>query len=570
MKQLILLLLFLTIVEADRGLILKKMQEEQRIALVIGNKDYNNLSNLKNPINDARLMKNVLIERGFEVIYKENATKYDMQKLVGKFTGKLKKNGIGLYYFAGHGVSVEGENFLVGTDSLMDDKDAVPYQTLALNYLTKKMKKSGNRLNIIILDACRNDPFSDTRSSGGGLAPISNAKGLFIAYATEAGGVAIDGEYGKNGVFTKYLVKHLKESGATIEKVFKNTRADVEDKTDGKQNPAVYSQMRGDFFFTLPSSYSFDTISDSHFPLTINTTPRDAKVYIMNIDPKYYDGIRLKKGSYDIKVKRAGYLTKRGDIKLNSALNIDIVLEKERVVYRKKKEYSKEKNGFVLIKKGSFMMGSNSGDKDEKPIHRVNIDYDFYIGKYEVTFNQYDKFCDATGREKPNDDGWGRGERPVINVSWNDAKAYTKWLSKKEGTTYRLPTEAEREYVARAGTTTKYSFGDSDSSLGQYAWYSKNSSSKTHKVGQKKPNPWGVYDMYGNVWEWCEDWYVDSYKNTPRNGTDNNSDSQGIKVLRGGSWYSNSDNLRSANRNRSYPSNTYYNIGFRVVSVVHP
>jgi len=303
-KQLILLLLFLTIVEADRGLILKKMQEEQRIALVIGNKDYNNLSNLKNPINDARLMKNVLIERGFEVIYKENATKYDMQKLVGKFTGKLKKNGIGLYYFAGHGVSVEGENFLVGTDSLMDDKDAVPYQTLALNYLTKKMKKSGNRLNIIILDACRNDPFSDTRSSGGGLAPISNAKGLFIAYATEAGGVAIDGEYGKNGVFTKYLVKHLKESGATIEKVFKNTRADVEDKTDGKQNPAVYSQMRGDFFFTLPkkSSYGFETVSSSHFPLTINTTPRDAKVYIMNIDPKYYDGIRLKKGSYDIRL----------------------------------------------------------------------------------------------------------------------------------------------------------------------------------------------------------------------------------------------------------------------------
>jgi len=239
---------------------------------------------------------------------------------------------------------------------------------------------------------------------------------------------------------------------------------------------------------------------------------------------------------------------------------------------------TQSKDGFVLIKRGSFMMGSNSAYLDEKPIHRVKIDYDFYIGKYEVTFREYDKFCDATGRKKTSDEGWGRGEHPVINISWNDAKAYTKWLSKKEGTTYRLPTEAEWEYVARAGTTTKYSFGNSSSSLGSYAWYRLNSYDKgsshkdygTHKVGQKKSNPWGVYDMHGNVWEWCEDWYVDSYKNTPRDGTDNDSKSQNYKILRGGSWYLYSNNLRSANRFRFIPSDTGTFIGFRVVSVVHP
>ncbi|MEA2099437.1 MAG: formylglycine-generating enzyme family protein [Campylobacterota bacterium] len=246
------------------------------------------------------------------------------------------------------------------------------------------------------------------------------------------------------------------------------------------------------------------------------------------------------------------------------------------LINSKERVYSsanKAQDGFAIIKAGSFMMGSNSGGSDEKPLHKVTIAYDFYMGKYEVTFKEYDKFCDATNRKKPDDRGWGRGDRPVINVSWHDAKAYTKWLSKKEGKTYRLPTEAEWEYAARAGTNTKYSFGDSDSSLDSYAWYYKNSYNKgkshadygTHKVGEKKPNQWGLYDMHGNVWEWCEDWYKDSYKNTPKDGTDNNSGSQNYKVLRGGSWYYSSNFLRSAFRNRNFPSNTVNGNGFRVV-----
>jgi len=254
---------------------------------------------------------------------------------------------------------------------------------------------------------------------------------------------------------------------------------------------------------------------------------------------------------------------------------------------------TQSKDGFVLIKRGSFMMGSNSGEADEKPVHKVKIDYNFYIGKYEVTVGEFRKFIDATGYkvdtksnggcwiydkkwQQKSDASWKKPyflqteQSPVVCVSHNDTKAYTKWISKKEGTTYRLPTEAEWEYVARAGTTTKYSFGSFDNRLGQYAWYSKNSLSKTHKVGQKNPNRWGVYDMHGNVWEWCEDWYVDSYKNTPRNGSDNDSKSQNYKVLRGGSWFDISSNLRSPFRVRGNPAYTSNNVGFRVVSVVHP
>jgi len=220
----------------------------------------------------------------------------------------------------------------------------------------------------------------------------------------------------------------------------------------------------------------------------------------------------------------------------------------------------------IHIKAGSFIMGSNNGDADEKPVHRVYIQ-SFYIGKYEVTFDEYDKFCEDTRQRKPNDNGWGRGNHPAINVSWDNAKAYTLWLSKKTGRTYRLPTEAEWEYVARAGTTTDYFFGNNSNNLNLYAWNDRKSR-KTHIVGEKKPNPWGLYDIYGNVVEWCEDWYAEDYINTPRDGTSNNDGSQKYKVIRGGSWFSNDDFCRSARRNYNFAYNKNSDTGFRLLEEI--
>lgn len=197
----------------------------------------------------------------------------------------------------------------------------------------------------------------------------------------------------------------------------------------------------------------------------------------------------------------------------------------------------------VLIPAGEFIMGSDSGEPDEKPAHKVYLDA-YYIDKYEVTFEQYDKFCEATGRARPDDSGWGRGKMPAINILWEEATAYAKWAGK------RLPTEAEWEKAARAGSNTKYCFGDNESELGEYAWYDNNSGGKTHPVGTKKPNKWGLYDMHGNVWEWCSDYYSIGYQTNASNKNPQGPDTGQLRVLRGGSWANTADGCCSSFRNR--------------------
>lgn len=221
-------------------------------------------------------------------------------------------------------------------------------------------------------------------------------------------------------------------------------------------------------------------------------------------------------------------------------------------------------SGMVYIPAGGFVMGSVHGDADERPKHKVYLN-GYYIDKYEVTFSQYDKFCEATGRERPDDNGWGRVDMPVINVSWEDANAFARWAGK------RLPTEAEWEKAARAGSDTEYCFGSEELKLGQYAWYKSNSDEKSHRVGQKEPNQWGIFDMYGNVWEWCSDWYdKDWYAISPEQNPQ--GPSLGIvRVLRGNSWmswvehYSHEYPSRSANRYADIPKAKYTDYGFRCV-----
>jgi formylglycine-generating enzyme required for sulfatase activity len=253
-----------------------------------------------------------------------------------------------------------------------------------------------------------------------------------------------------------------------------------------------------------------------------------------------------------------------------------------------------EPSGFemVLVEAGSFEMGSNTGLPLEQPVHTVQITRPFYTGKYEVTFEQYDEFCDATDKTRAIDPGYGRGTRPVGNASWYDTIEFCNWLSELAGleicysgegmatecdftaSGYRLPTEAEWEYAARGGTRSQgYLYAGSDDA-DEVAWYADNSADSTHPVGQKAPNELGLHDMSGNVYEWCWDWYDrEYYAESPANDPTGPEIGEGIlgrqRVRRGGDFWNDAFSVRTTARTFDIPhirvAYEIYDYGFRVV-----
>lgn len=238
----------------------------------------------------------------------------------------------------------------------------------------------------------------------------------------------------------------------------------------------------------------------------------------------------------------------------------------------------------VLIPRGTFTMGaseSEPGYQEDEKQHEVTITKDYHIGAFEVTQSQYEKvmgkkpsfFQGEKLAERQLEKGRaneavGSSNHPVERVTWENAVEFCNRLSelpeeKKAGRMYRLPTEAEWEYACRAGAKTAYSFGENAKSIGDYAWFGGNSNNQTHPVGLKKPNDWGLYDMNGNVWEWCSD----NYANYPKGAlTDPLGPETGMaRVIRGGSWAYSAVNCRSANRGRTVPIRRYSAGGFRVV-----
>lgn len=240
----------------------------------------------------------------------------------------------------------------------------------------------------------------------------------------------------------------------------------------------------------------------------------------------------------------------------------------------------------ILVEKGSFMMGG-SGSDSEKPSHKVIFTYDFYIGKYEITFEEYDRFCADKGRKEPNDQGWGREKMPVIYVNWFDAIAYCNWMSEEEGLPkaydskgalldrngkitldpsevigYRLPTEAEWEFVARGGNESKNFIYSGSNDLDSVGWYNSNARWKTEETGKKTANELKIHDMSGNVWEWCTDYYSKYSSTTVTNPYIVNGSE---RVVRGGSWYNKADDSRVSSRGSYSPETTFFSyIGFRI------
>jgi len=223
---------------------------------------------------------------------------------------------------------------------------------------------------------------------------------------------------------------------------------------------------------------------------------------------------------------------------------------------------------WIEIPAGTFMMGSPASEvnrKSDEIQHPVTLSA-FRISRYQITFEQYDLFCEAVKKEKPIDEGWGRKNRPIIHVNWFDATAFAEWMG------CRLPTEAEWEYACRAGTTTPFSTGENLTTAqanynGNFPYHNYPKGifrARTVPVGSFDPNPWGLYDMHGNVWEWCNDWY-DNFPSTeqtdpagPESGT--------FRIFRGGGWRNYAQLCRSAFRYKYFPDHRHFNIGFRLVS----
>ncbi len=231
----------------------------------------------------------------------------------------------------------------------------------------------------------------------------------------------------------------------------------------------------------------------------------------------------------------------------------------------------------VVVPSGTFFMGSSAdeGDEEERPLHEVTIPQAFAVGKFLVTFDEWDGAVATGGLSyQAREPGWGRGRRPVINVSWNDAQDYIKWLSSTTDKPYRLLSEAEWEYACRAGSRKAYCFGDNEEELGNYAWYSDNAGGRSHPVGRKKPNAYGLYDMHGNAREWCEDDWHPSHRDKPESlkstGAAWITKGCECRVLRGGSWSFDARGLRSAYRNEFEADTGTFIIGFRVARDLAP
>jgi hypothetical protein len=282
-------LLTISIRAQDRQLVQEEVSSSKRTALVIGNADYST-SPLKNPVNDATDIAAALRDAGFEVIYKQNLNQTEMKRAIREFGAKLKANGgVGLFYFAGHGVQVKGTNYLVPVAAAVENEEEVEYEAIDAGFVLAQMESARNPMNIVILDACRNNPFARSfRSESKGLAQMDAPSGTIIAYATAPGSVASDGA-ARNGLYTQELLKSIRVKDLDIEELFKRVRISVRNLTGGKQTPWESSSLTGSFQFTVSAER---TPSNQTTVPPVVTQKVETRPSAQAIELTYWDSIK--------------------------------------------------------------------------------------------------------------------------------------------------------------------------------------------------------------------------------------------------------------------------------------
>ena len=624
---------------------------QEKLALVIGNADYQG-AKLGTPVHDADDIAQALIDVGFTVDKFTNVTQQGMEVAIENFTNKLTENSIAVFYYSGHAVEVQGQNYLLPVGKKITKEANVRYDAVNVGRLLDGLKSTNQGLNLVILDACRDNPLEKSSKSGRyGLAQVAAPSGSLIAYATAPGKVALTGG-GRNSVYTKALLKHLKTVDLEVSDMLKKIAVDVKTATGGHQTPWTGVGYTGNFAFVGDADdkdklyiavldFNVEGVKKSRGKFAkslliqaLNRTGKfrtfDRSVTLEYIADEFQlEGSELMDDTVAKRLKRlysvegfvsgdlfsgAGEITvslklvkTTGEITTaNTFFEANLLNAKQLVAHlpglaeqlagnqtiregltalgpKPGKTWTDATTGmaFVWVPKGCFEMGSGSGDK--KPVHEVCLD-GFWIGKYEVTVNQYMKFVNDTGRHHPewlepgsdynintgSTDHYSKqgaslsnGQNPIMGVSWNNTQDFAKWASRKSGKNLRLPREAEWEYACRSGGKDEKFSGSN--SVRSVAWYANNSGGKTHQVGTKLANGLGIYDMSGNVWEWVQDIYdKDAYRKPGRNNPIYEAGGQS-RVIRGGSWYSSAGYTRCAIRHKNSPGGRGYNLGLRLL-----
>jgi formylglycine-generating enzyme required for sulfatase activity len=506
----------------------------ERVALVIGNANYPDARTpLSTTIRDARTLADEFRRIDFDVDFKENLNKQNMQNAVTAFTGKVTNGTVALLYFSGFGLDVGRHTYLIPVDAQIWTEADVRRDGISVDAVLADMHRAGAKVKIVILDAARRNPFERRfRASAAGLAPISAPVGTLALYSAAPGQV-IDESSGANNLFVGELIKELRSPNLTAEDIFNRARIGVSRASNNEQVPWVTSSLVEEFYFR-PSSSAVMTPAPAPSPPPQPSPPSPSTSTTSRSSPTVSTPPPRE-------APRSG--SKSGD------------------VFRDCPDCPE----MVVVPSGSFAMGSSS--EYEKPAHRVSIARNFAVGRREVTFNEWDKCVDDGGcKSRPQDRGWGRGDRPVINVSWLDAKEFVVWMSRKTGQIYRLPTEAEWEYAARAGTDTPFWWGGAAGSRqANCRECNTGQSEQTLPVGSFHANRFGLFDTAGNAAEWVEDCWNDNYVGAPTDGSAWTSGQCRLRVLRGGSFDSASTYTRSTARFRYDFDVRYYANGFRVV-----
>ncbi|MEW5814402.1 MAG: SUMF1/EgtB/PvdO family nonheme iron enzyme [Spirochaetota bacterium] len=492
--------------------------EEKRIALVIGNNAYQS-SPLRNPLNDARDVSQSLAAVDFEVETLLDASRKEMDDAIYKFGVKLREGGVGLFYYSGHGAQYRGENYLIPVDVTIRSAVELPYKAVPAGLLLGYMNEARNELNMVVLDACRDNPFAGAKSVDKGLTVMGERpEGSIIVYATAPGKTAEDGT-GRNSPFTSAFLKYVRRPGIDVKRAFDFIGQEVAQSTQDRQRPAIYHDFYGEFYFAGEGGGEASVVEErAPGPvITIEEAYGSVRVETETAGTFYLDGVRQTSvpagASARIDNLEAGTHTFRMVYEDGERETKTVTVYKDSTapVAFSYRPAPKVPEGFVLVEAGTFSLGSNAGASDEKPVHTVTISRPFYMSKYEVTQAQWRAVMGSNPSYFKGDD------LPVESVNWYEAVEYCNRLSRQEGLTacysgsgasircdfsadgYRLPTEAEWEYAARGGQESRgYAYSGSNSA-GGVGWYWNNSGGKTHPVGQKLPNELGLYDLSGNA-----------------------------------------------------------------------